>query len=235
MLVVEDLTVKYSSLVALESFSIEVLRGEAVGLIGANGAGKSSAVNAVTGVVQSHAGSVLLDGQEVRGLKPHVIARAGLGRTFQQARLWPTLTIRENLLLSKTACEYDRIMFDEAVASLGLADVLDSGAATIAYGLRRLVEVLRAALLKPKVVLLDEPAAGLSPRDKSSLSNFLMSIRSRGTAILIIDHDMEFIRQTCDRLHVLESGRFLAKGGLQEVFAMPSVRTSYLGSGFQDG
>lgn len=233
MLAVNGLTVKYSGLTALDSFSIEVLPGDAAGLIGANGAGKSSAINAMTGAISSRGGSVLLNGHEVRGKPLHAIVRAGLGRTFQQARLWPVLTIRENLLLARPQMagggEAGR-RFEEMAAELGLTDLLDVPASNVAYGSRRLVEVLRAALLEPKIMLLDEPAAGLSPHDKNLLANFLSRMRERGVGTLVVDHDMAFVRQACRRLHVLESGRFLARGTVDEVFAMQSVRDSYLGS-----
>ncbi len=233
MLAVDKLTVKYAGLTALDSFSIDVLPGEAKGLIGANGAGKSSAINAMTGAISSHGGSVRLDGEEVRGKPLHFIASVGLGRTFQQARLWPVLTVRENLCLARPhlasrGAERDR--FDEMATELGLVDLLDVPASNVAYGSRRLIEVLRAALLEPKIILLDEPAAGLSPRDKTLLADFLARMRERGVGTLVVDHDMAFIRQTCRDLHVLESGRFLAKGSVDEIFAMKSVRESYLGS-----
>lgn len=233
MLEVDRLTVKYSGLIALDSFSIKVEPGDAIGLIGANGAGKSSAINAMTGAIPSHGGNVRLNGHDVRGKPLHAIARAGLGRTFQQARLWPVLTIRENLLLARPQMSgkgAQRDRFEEMAAELGLTDLLDVPASNVAYGSRRLVEALRAALLEPKIMLLDEPAAGLSPRDKTLLASFLARMRERGVGTLVVDHDMAFVRETCRYLHVLESGRFLAKGTVDEVFAMPAVRESYLGS-----
>lgn len=236
MLVVDQLTVKYSGLTALDSFSIEVKPGQAAGLIGANGAGKSSAINAMTGAISSQGGSVRLGAQELRGMPLHAVVRSGLGRTFQQARLWPVLTIRENLLLAcpdKALKGEGRDLFEGMAEELGLTPLLDVPASNVAYGSRRLVEVLRAALLDPKIMLLDEPAAGLSPRDKVALAAFLSRLRERGVGTLVVDHDMAFVRQTCVNLHVLESGRFLARGSVAEVFAMQSVRDSYLGSEVQ--
>lgn len=229
MLVVESLTVRYAGLTAVDALTISVGQGEAKGLIGANGAGKSSAINAITGATPSHGGSVRLDGRELRGRPTYQIARAGLGRTFQQARLWPVLTIRQNLSLASQASGGPNAI-DDMAGMLGLGDLLDVPASNVAYGSRRLVEVLRAALLRPKIMLLDEPAAGLSPRDKEYLGKFLANLRLQGVGTLVVDHDMAFIRQTCAHLHVLEGGRFLADGTPDEVFAMTSVRESYLGS-----
>lgn len=229
MLVVDDLTVKYSGLTAVDKLTISVGQGEAVGLIGANGAGKSSAINAITGAISSHGGSVRLDGVEIRGKHIYQIARAGLGRTFQQARLWPVLTVRENLSLADRTAGWEQRL-NEMAGMLGLGALLEMTAANVAYGPRRLIEVLRAALLRPKILLLDEPAAGLSPNDKEYLAAFLSTLRGRGVGTLVVDHDMTFIRQTCAHLHVMEGGRFLARGAPDEVFAMESVRESYLGS-----
>lgn len=234
MFVVEGLRIEYAGLVAVDGFDIAVAEGEAAGLIGANGAGKSSAINGMAGAIRSAAGSVKLDGQELRGLPSYAVARAGLGRTFQQARLWPKLTIRENLTLvpRRKGARTTGLSVDTGAEQLGLTGLLDAQASTISYGSRRLVEVLRAVLIGARLILLDEPAAGLSPRDKTLLADFLASLRREGLATLIVDHDMSFVRQTCAQLHVLQSGRFLAKGTPEEVFAMPAVRESYLGGDF---
>lgn len=233
MLEVKGLTVAYGGVEAVKDVGFTVRGGSVLGLIGPNGAGKSTTVNAVTGVSPTLRGSVRLDGVDYAGRPVHRIAAAGVARTFQQAQLWSGMTVAQNLALAASRLRRrevrERVV--EVAEAVGIESLLDESAATLPYGTRRLAEVARAMIMRPKIMILDEPAAGLSHREKDRLADLLRVVIGSGTGVLLIDHDMRFVMNTCESLVVLDAGRVIARGLPAEIRDDPEVLRSYLGSG----
>lgn len=237
MLEVVGLTVSYGGVHAVSDVSFAIGKGEVLGLIGPNGAGKSTTVNAITGIVKPERGQVLLHGTDYASAAPHRIARAGISRTFQQAQLWAGMTVQQNLLLPLRTRRRDekRKRAREVANAVGISDLLKMSAAILPYGTRRLAEVGRALISEPQVLILDEPAAGLSTEEKQRLAALLEEVAGAGVAVLLIDHDMQFVMRTCPRLVVMDAGRVIATGSPTQIQRDPEVLKSYLGSGAVDG
>jgi branched-chain amino acid transport system ATP-binding protein len=238
----EQLSVSFGGVNALTDVDLAVERGALVGLIGPNGAGKTTLIDAVGGFVAS-TGRVMLDGATISGLAPHRRARAGLGRTWQAADLFDELSVRENLhvaaarpKLGQTLSELARGRGEESdrvgvtLADLGIESIADRQADELTQGQRKLVGVARALAADPKLVCLDEPAAGLDTEESRELGLRLRRVVERGTTILLVDHDMGLVLSVCDQVVVLNFGRVIASGVPAEIRRDHAVVEAYLGS-----
>ena len=231
LLSIRGVSVRYGGNIAVNDFSIDVAEGSIVGLIGPNGAGKTTLLDALSGFVPA-TGSIVLDGKPMGGLRPYQRARAGMGRTFQAIELYDDLSAAENVAigLSASARATTSDAVAEAFAMLGLTQDAERPAADLSQGRRRLLSVARALVGRPRILLLDEPAAGLDSTESLWLGDRLRDIRAGGTTILLIDHDMSLVMSLCDQLHVLDFGRLLASGGPSTIQADPKVAAAYLGT-----
>ncbi|ROO87988.1 ABC-type branched-subunit amino acid transport system ATPase component [Actinocorallia herbida] len=232
LLVIDGLTVRYGGVTAVDGVSLEVHAGEIAALIGPNGAGKTTAIDAVSGFAAAE-GSVRLDGRELGGLKPHQRVRAGLGRTFQAIELYDDLSVAENVTVGLTAQGRATAGGDpvrEVLALLGLTGFAERPAGSLSQGQRQLVSIARAVIGRPRMLLLDEPAAGLDSTESLWLGERLRAIRDSGITILLVEHDMGLVLGLCDRVHVLNFGGLIASGSPEEIRADPAVSSAYLGS-----
>lgn len=237
MLEIRGVSKSFGGLKALDGVDLAVGPAEISGLIGPNGAGKSSLVNIISGLLVPDAGDVRLEGRIVSGQGPEGVARAGIGRTFQNLRLFPALTVLQNIeVAAQTAreCRPERsreLDLHAEIAALGLAGSEDLDAGTLSYGDQRRVEILRALALCPDFLLLDEPAAGMNDAESATLAIAIRSIRDRhGVGLIVIDHDLHFILGLCERIAVLDMGRKIAEGTAREVRHDPRVIEVYLGA-----
>ena len=244
----DGLTVRHGGVVALSSVSLEVGRGEVVGLIGPNGAGKSTLVDAVSGFVP-HAGRVLVDGVDVSDADPHQRVRAGLARTWQSVELFDGLTVREHCVVAvpstsrfPTLSDLVRLRpqrsgdsADHALELLGLADVADTQAMTLPAGRQKLVGVARALAANPAVLLLDEPAAGLTTDESRVLGATLRRLADEGPGLLLIEHDTDLVFDVCDRVVMLDLGSVVVDGTPAQVRDDVRVVQAYLGTPADDG
>lgn len=238
----DKLSVTYGSVQAVKDVDLEIKSGTIVGLIGPNGAGKTSLIDAVTGFAPS-TGWITFFGESVTDLAPHVRARRGLARTWQTVELFDVLTVRENLLVSTEANDPQfrwpgrrraekrqvETTVDEVAAELGLNDALDASALELSQGQRKLVGLGRALVARPRLLLADEPAAGLDSTESAALAVQLRQFSSGGLSILLVDHDMSLVLSVCDYVYVLDFGRILASGRPSEIRSNPVVISAYLG------
>lgn len=248
LVVIEDLTVRFGGLTALEKVSFTIRRGEILGLIGPNGAGKTTCFNAITGVYKPTAGSVRLESTSLIGLKQHRITRAGVARTFQNIRLFGQMSALENVVVGLDARHRTSVMgalvrsprhrseeqqaFERGLALLelvGIADDADKLAQNLSYGHQRRLEIARALATEPKLLCLDEPAAGFNPSEKEELMTLIRRIRDDGYTVLLIEHDMKLVMGITDRIVVLDFGRKIAEGAPAEIRENPLVVAAYLG------
>ena len=230
VLSIHDVTVRYGAVPAVSEVSFDVPEGAIVGLIGPNGAGKTSLIDAVTGFA-SYGGSVALAGRPLEGLRPHQRTRAGLGRTFQAIELWDDLTVGENVGVGAS----HRIApsssdVDDILGLLGISGLRDRPTGELSQGQRQLVSIARSLLGRPKVLLLDEPAAGLDTNESLWLGDKLRAVRDRGVTVLLVDHDMGLVLSLCDEIRVLNFGVLIASGTPDAVRADTVVSEAYLGS-----
>lgn len=243
-----DLTVKFGGLVALDSVSFNIRRGEILGLIGPNGAGKTTCFNAITGVYRPASGAVIFDGQKLGRIKRHQITRLGIARTFQNIRLWGEMTALENVVVGTDARHKtsvpgalfrsprhrreERSAIERATALLhfvGIAHRAEEKAKNLPYGDQRRLEIARALATEPKLLCLDEPAAGFNPSEKAALIDLIRKIRDDGYTVLLIEHDMKLVMGICERIHVLDHGVTIAEGSPEAIRTHPRVIEAYLG------
>ena len=234
-------TVEFGGFRALDGASVEVSNREIVGLIGPNGAGKTTLVNVMTGIVDPAAGDVFLGEMGLVSEPSHAIARAGLVRTFQNLRLFTSLTVRENVEVAALIAAVhrnggDRPDVDAIVAGSGLWDQRNRRASQLDYGNSRRLELARAAAAAPAFLLLDEPTSGMSDAESLAMIESVRSMAAAvGAGVLVIDHDLNFITGICDRVYCLDQGRVIASGTPAEVQAHPAVQAAYLGGAAQQG
>jgi ABC-type branched-subunit amino acid transport system ATPase component len=248
MLRLDGLSKFFGGLPALQDVCISVPAGQLTALIGPNGAGKSTLINCMTGVLSPSSGSIRFMDQEIAGLPAHHITRLGIHRTFQNLRLFPRLSVLDNVLTGLT-CEGGESMFMamlrlpylrhrerqlrlralEAMDQFGLADKADWPAGVLAYGDKKRVELARAIVGKPKLLLLDEPVAGLNAEETAAVGDQLKILRRAGHTILLVEHDMDLVMNIADLVVVLDSGSCIATGTADEVRRNPLVLEAYLG------
>jgi branched-chain amino acid transport system ATP-binding protein len=238
LLKVDSVSVSFGGLQALSGVTIDVPESEVTGLIGPNGAGKTTLFNVITGLQPANTGQVLLDDRDLTTYKPHKRARLGIGRTFQRLETFGTLSVRDNVLVAaemRRGWSRERFkpgqLADELIERIGLVPVADERVDKLPTGTQRLVELARALATKPRVILLDEPSAGLNEEETDELAQLLHELAATGLGILLVEHDMGLVMSACDHIHVLDFGRIIAYGTPEEVQANPLVRAAYLGEG----
>jgi sulfate-transporting ATPase len=230
-LAVDGLTVQYGGVVAVSEVSLHIDPGAVVGLIGPNGAGKTSFIDGVTGFARA-TGAVRLNGREVERLPAHTRVRRGLARTFQALELYDDLTVEENISAAafSTAREHRQRQVTAALERAGLAELRDRRAEDLSQGERQLVSIARACVSDPRVLLLDEPGAGLDSADTQSLATRIRDIAGSGTAILLVDHDISLVLGVCDYIYVLDFGELILEGDPASIRADQGLADAYLGT-----
>jgi branched-chain amino acid transport system ATP-binding protein len=242
------LTKHFGGLPALDAVSFAARKGQVTALIGPNGAGKTTFLNCLTGILRSDTGSMTFDGVELSGLPPHRIARLGISRTFQNLRLFARLSVLDNVLCGLSIQAGDslleaflrtpalrhrerrlRLAALEALDTFGLAERADAWAGTLSYGERKRVELARAYVSGPRLVLLDEPVAGLNADETERVGALIRQMRRGGTTMILVEHDMDLVMSASDRVVVLDGGRRIAEGPPDDVRRNPLVLEAYLG------
>ena len=250
MLEVRGITQRFGGITALEEISFSVSKGDITGVIGPNGAGKTTLFNIVTGLYSQTAGSVILDGHDISRLPAENLASKGLVRTFQNIELFGNMTVLENVMLGLhtrsrsgiLACmwkmpwhlrEEKRIRIEalQWLEFCGITDLAEQTAANLPFGKGRFLEIARAMAVKPVIMLMDEPAAGLNNRETSELAELIRKIRDTGVTVVLVEHDMELVMDICDRIIVLNLGKMLAEGTPRDIQENPAVIAAYLGEG----
>lgn len=251
LLEVRDIVVRFGGVAAIDGATLSVAPGEVCGLIGPNGAGKTTMFDVISGIRAPQHGTVLLDGSDITGWSPIKRAHAGMRRTFQVVQMFAWLTVLENvtaaldwegggggfladLVAFPTRSRLNRQRRERAQAALdacGLTDIANQSAGSLPIGLARMVELARATVTRPRVILLDEPTSGLDETESERLAERIRDVSGEsGCGVLLVEHDMDFLMRQCDRVVVLNLGQVLAEGTPEEIRANPEVRTAYLGT-----
>jgi branched-chain amino acid transport system ATP-binding protein len=247
---IDSLTQRFGGLVAVNDVSLAMNKGEIVGVIGPNGAGTTTLFNCITGMYRPTGGSIHFDGIDITGKKPYAVTRLGMARTFQNIRLFPNLTVEENVMVGA----YPRLQSgfwdalfrlprhwrdqkaalgkaNEVLELCGLSDWRHEYATSLPYGLQRRLEIARAIASEPQLLLFDEPAAGMNEQETQDLTAFIKSLQGMGYGVLLIEHDMLLVMNLCERIYVLDHGQMIAHGTPGEIKANPLVVEAYLGKG----
>lgn len=250
LLSLNNVTIRFGGLTAVDTVNLEVKQGEILALIGPNGAGKSTVFNLITGIYKPTEGEISLDGKSLAGIPTHKVAEMGITRTFQAIRLFTELSVLDNVKIG-AHCRGKAGLFQaltripgmkreeadieekslEALQFLDLAGKRDELAKNLSYGEQRRLEIARALVSKPKILLLDEPAAGMNPQEKVVLMEMIRKIRDTGITIFLVEHDMKLVMGISERIAVLDYGKLIAAGLPQEVRSNKDVIEAYLGSG----
>ena len=249
LLEVKNLGISFGGLRAVNNFNIQIQEGELYGLIGPNGAGKTTMFNIITGNYEPTQGSIKFHGQKIDGIKPHKIVHRGIARTFQNIRLFKSMTVLENVLIGfdyqasytyfEAILRLPRFFKEEKrvkqrafeiMQVLGIAEFADEMATSLSYGSQRKVEIARALAANPQLLLLDEPAAGMNPNETNELAELFFKIRDEfDITILLIEHDMKFVNKLCDRVMVLDYGKTIFEGDIKDAIKDEEVIKAYLG------
>lgn len=247
-LYIKSITQKFGGLTALNDVNLEIFEGEIVGVIGPNGAGKTTLFNVITGVYHPTSGEVYLNGHNITNMKPHQITRRGFARTFQNIRLFPRMTVLENVWMGmccrsklslvdmifsskKKRIEEDRqrAEVEDILKLMGLYEKKYQLPNSLPYGEQRRLEIARAMATHPKILLLDEPAAGMNEQETNELLFTVRKLKEMGFTILLIEHDMKFVMNVCERIYVLNHGELIASGSPEEIKKSEVVIEAYLG------
>lgn len=251
LLEINNLSKRFGGLKAVSEVTFAVDEGEVVGLIGPNGAGKTTVFNLITGIMPADSGTIMFLSKDLVGYAPHDVAREGIARTFQNIRLFKNMTVLDNVraafhcrlkygmvqaaIHGKAYSAAERQVSEQAeetLSRMGLLDKADQLAANLPYGSQRRLEIARALALSPRLLLLDEPAAGMNPNEIVSLLELIRSVRSEfKVTILLIEHQMGLVMRLCERIVVMDFGQVIAQGLPHEIRANPSVLEAYLGRG----
>ncbi|MGF7159987.1 branched-chain amino acid transport system ATP-binding protein [Rhodoligotrophos appendicifer] len=245
MLDVSNLSKSFGGLKALSELSFAVSPGQILGLIGPNGSGKTTTINVITGLLPASAGRIRLNGSEITRNRSDQIAKSGMTRTFQNLRLFNSQTVRNNVrsgqgilcrsLLSKISAiptseeRQLRVEAEDLLARFSLADRADWPASALSYGEKKRLELARAMAMRPRVLLLDEPAAGMNPVELDWLTNIIREIGASGVAVVLVEHHMKLVMSVCHKIVVLNFGQKIAEGPPEEIAKNPDVITAYLG------
>lgn len=247
LLEARGVSISFGGVLALDEASLTVGPGEALGLVGPNGAGKTTLFDCISGRRRPDRGTVTFEGRPLNGLPPYRRARMGIARTFQRIEVFPELSVRDHLMVAERARQGDAVLWrdllnlsnprseelarvDELATLVGLSDLLDVPVAALGLGTCRLVELGRALACEPKLLLADEPSSGLDVRETEALADVLRTVqRERGMAVLLVEHDLQMVARTVDRVVVLDLGRIIAEGPFDRVIDNAEVRRAYLG------
>ncbi|TJX12954.1 ABC transporter ATP-binding protein [Tissierella creatinini] len=250
MLSINGISISFGGLKALSDVNVHVMKNTVHGIIGPNGAGKSTLFNVITGLTKPDSGDIFLEGTKLPHIKPHQLVPLGISRTFQNIRLFKEMTVLDNVLIGqhvhtptpiisillngRKSNEYEKISREKAIEALefmGIEDKMNDIVKNLAYGQQRLVEFARALAAQPKIILLDEPAAGMNPTEKVNLLSIIGKLRDKGYTLILIEHDMKLVMNICDNISVLDHGKIIAQGQPEVVRKNPDFISAYLGKG----
>jgi branched-chain amino acid transport system ATP-binding protein len=242
LLTVDDAKVHFGGVKAVDGVTLNLQPGKLHGVVGPNGSGKTTLINAISRFVSLTAGTITFGGESVAGMEPHEVGRAGLARTFQSIRLLPTLTVRENVLLAvdgresawlpaarRAARKRAGDAADAALEKLELTRLRHEFPAVLPYGTQRRVEIARAVAAEPRLLLLDEPIAGMNREERAEIAQILCNLRDGGLTMLLVEHDLRTVLNVSDHLFVMNFGRCVAEGPPRETALLPEVQEAYLG------
>ncbi len=226
MISVKKLDKHFGGVYAVHDCSFDIKPNNITSIIGPNGAGKTTAFNLICGIIKPDAGDIFIGKKRITGLPTHLIAQSGISRTFQQARLFSNMSVKENLLLAKKSSDKE---LKEVLKKVHFPLSLDTRASDLSYGQMRLVEIARALLKPHKVLMLDEPTAGVNPKVRRDLKDILLNLKKEGNTVVLIEHDMEFVMSISDEVIVMAEGSVLTRGPPKKVQKDKRVLEAYLG------